>query len=219
MKKYFFFWIVAWMPFLAQSQGDTTLISFKRLFKWKSLPYDCSYNNKDFIMDSIWNSVDKKGFIRYRSEVKRKGENQLIPKFMLKRFLKMDSVILNKVGDTMHAEFFAIGYVGSIKDINCLIVERQFFSKYYRSSEKFLCTYDKKYKPIDRILLSREIPGSMDHTNNFDVFSDSFNDMTWFTESKAIIFEKMLIEIENETGQTYFFKVKPNGKIEKTISL
>ena len=202
------------IPAMACCQSDTTLIGFRKLFKWKPLPYEASYNNKEFEMDSIWNSVEDNGYIKYRAEVLPKPANLLIPKYMSKRFLKMDTLSFTENGDTLHAEFFALGYIGSVKNVFCYLIEKQFVGKYYRSSEKYLCTFDRKCKQIDKLLLTHEIPGapSMD---NFDLLSDNFNQLTWFEETKGNIYEDLSIELENEIGKQTYYKVKENGHISK----
>lgn len=212
MRKLFF--ILFLLPSLAWCQGDTAIVSFKKLFKWKPLPYDATYNNKEFVMDSIWNSVEDNGYIKYRAEIKLKPSNLYIPNHLSKRFLKMDTIMFKPNGDTLHADFFALGYFGSIKNVFCFIVERQFAGKYYRMSEKYLITFEKRFKIIDKILLSREIPGAA-NMDNFDVFNDSFNESTWFEETLGIIHDDMTIHIENEIGKMTNYKIKDNGKIVK----
>ena len=165
-------------------------------------------------MDSIWNSVENNGYIKYRAEIKRKPSNFYIPKYMVKRFLKMDTIMFKENGDTLHADFFALGYFSNIKNVFCYLVERQFAGKYYRMSEKFLITLDKRHKVIDKIMLSHEIPGAANN-ENFDVFNDSFNESTWFEETYGIIHEDLTIHLESEIGKMSNFKIKDNGKIVK----
>jgi len=198
------------------AQGDTAIVSFKKFFRWKPLPYDASYNNKEFEMDSIWNSVENNGYIKYRAEVLPKPLSSKIPRHLQKRFIKMDTVAYSETGDSMINEFFALGYVGSIKNVFCFLIERQLTYKSYRSSEKFLCTFDRRFKMIDRLLLSHEIPGAPS-TDNFDVFSDNFNQLTWFEETKGIVFEDLTIEMENEIGKVSHYKLKDNGHFAKRI--
>ena len=214
MRKFLIISFLFMIPASVLCQSDTTLIGFKKLFRWKPLPYEASYNNKEFQMDSIWNSVDDNGYIHYRAQVKRKPDNLLIPKYMSKRFLKMDTVSITETGDTLHAEFFAIGYVGGIKNVFCYVIERQFAGKYYRSSEKHLFTFDKKCKQIDKLLLTHEIPGAT-AVDNFDILNDHFDQMTWFEETKGNIYADLSIDLENEIGKLTHFHIKENGKILK----
>lgn len=213
MRKLIFLFLL--IPSLAWCQKDTALVSFKKIFRWRPLPFDATYNNKEFQMDSLWNSVENNGYIKYRSEIKPKPANQFIPKYLSKRFLKMDTIMFKENGDTLHADFYALGYFANIKDVFCFLVERQFAGKVYRMSEKYLVTFDKKYKIIDKILLSHEIPGAA-NAENFDVFNDSFNESTWFEESYGIIREDLSIELENEIGKITNYKIKDNGKIVKS---
>ena len=127
----------------------------------------------------------------------------------------MDTIMFKENGDTLHADFYALGYFANIKDVFCFLVERQFAGKLYRMSEKYLVTFDKKYKIIDKILLSHEIPGAA-NAENFDVFNDSFNESTWFEETYGIIREDLTIELENEIGKMFYYKIKENGKITKS---
>ncbi len=165
-------------------------------------------------MDSIWNSAENNGYIKYRSEVLQKPSNMSIPSYLAKRFIKLDTLSRNADGDTLHAEFYALGMVGAIKNMYCYVIERQFASKYYRSSEKYLFTYDKRFKIIDKLLLTHEIPGTA-NPDNFDVLTGNFNEMTWFEETKGFIYEDMTMQLENEIGIITNFKVKETGKIVK----
>lgn len=202
------------LPYLAICQGDTAVVSFKKLFKYKPLPFDADYNNKDFKMDSILNTIDKHKYIKYRAEIKTKPDNLKIAKHFWKRFLKLDSISKNEFGDTLHAEFYALGYVGSIKDVLCFIVERQFFDKYYRSSEKFLITYDRRLRQIDKILLTHQIPGAQPPPE-FTNYADPDKVIAWFEDTQGMIYEDMTITLANEIGKVTKFRVEKNGKIKK----
>ncbi len=92
MRKLFFIFIL--FPAFAWCQSDSVLVGFKKIFRWKPLPFDATYNSKEFEMDSIWNSVENNGYIKYRAEVKSKPAIQFIPKHMVKRFLKTQSRLL-----------------------------------------------------------------------------------------------------------------------------
>lgn len=94
MRKLFLLFFL--LPSLAWCQKDTTLVTFKKIFRWRPLPFDATYNKKEFEMDSIWNSVENNGYIKYRAEIKPKPSNQFIPKYLSKKFLKMDTVIDRK---------------------------------------------------------------------------------------------------------------------------
>ena len=206
------------IPAMSFAQGDTALVAFRKLFKWKPLPYNASFNNKEFEMDSIWNTVEDNGYIKFRADVLKKPSTLRIPKYMQKRFIKLDTIAYLDNGDTAHAEFYAIGYVGSIKNVFCYIIERQFAATHYRSAEKYLFTYDKKCKVIDKLLLTHEIPPVVNE-NNFDLFSDNFYQLTWFAETKGIIYEDMDLELENEIGKVTKYKINENGKIKSKAFL
>ena len=203
MRKLLFILIL--FPAFAWCQTDTVLVGFKKIFRWRPLPFDATYTNKEFEMDSIWNSVENNGYIKYRAEIKRKPSNFYIPKYMVKRFLKMDTIMYKANGDTLYADFFALGYFSNIKNVFCYLVERQFAGKYYRMSEKFLITFDKRHKIIDKMMLSHEIPGAANN-ENFDVFNDSFNESTWFEETYGIIHEDLTIHLESEIGKCRILK-------------
>jgi hypothetical protein len=214
MFKRIVFALLLVIPLASWSQGDTALVSFRKLFRWKPLPYDVSFNNKEFEMDSIWNSVEDNGYIKYRAEVLQKSPSMRIPGHLSKRFIKLDTIAYSENHDTLHAEFYAIGYIGGIRNVFCYIIERQLAGRAYRSSEKYLFTLDKKCRPIDRLLLTHEIPGAP-NMDNFDIFSDNFNQLTWFEETKGIVYEDMTLELEDELGKVRKFKVKDNGRIQE----
>jgi hypothetical protein len=212
MAKYFLFFFSLFACFLCPAQSDTALVSFRKLFKYKPLPYDAMFTDKEFVMDSIRNSVDKKKYFRYRSDIRPRPDNLKIGRHLVKRFIKMDTIGRNELGDSVKAEFYALGLVGSIPNVLCYIVERQFCNKYYRSSAKFLVTYDRKCRMIDRMELTHAIPGVLPADEYGIVKEDA---LPWFELTEGVIYEDYAIVLVNEVGTTRRYYIYPSGRIGK----
>lgn len=218
MRLFSFLLFVCLLPHGASAQSDTTWNYLKKLSRKRvPLPYYAAYTDKEFIMDSIRNTAEGYGYIRYRAQIMPRPANTLIPYFINKKYLQLDTLKVLENGDTCYADVFALGTMINSPLVTGLLIERQFAGYYYRSSEKFLFTFDKKGKRIDQLRLATETPPEGPSNDNYDRLEDRFSRLPWFTETEGLVNRNLSILLGNETGKLSKYQVRGNGKVQKRL--
>jgi hypothetical protein len=215
LSRFLFFFLSCLAVASASAQHDTTVTAFKKLFKKRIVrPYYAVYNKRDFRMDSLRARGEEGGYIRFKVEVLPGKAEQRVPAYLCRRFIELDTLRVLESGDTVVAEFYNLETVINNRQLFGLIIERQWVANHYRGSEKFLCTFDKRFRPLDVVKLASSIPPDGSSVDNFNKIVGSFERLPWFIEeSEGALYKDMTMSYMDPHDQLIRYRVNLEGRI------